>query len=251
MTEVPMVHGASAQWQTATVVAIRNSTPRIRSFIIEVKNPFSFTAGQHVDLRLTAEDGYSTWRSYSIGSSPTDPSRIELSIERLDDGEVSPFFHDVVETGDEIELRGPLGGHFVWRPADGGPLLLIGGGSGVVPLMAMIRHRQATAAAVEAVLLLSARTWNDVPYRDELLEFDKARNGFALALSLTRGTPRRAGDYGRRVDAAMIGDVLGRLSDTPKYVFICGANPFVNAAADAALALRIPQASIRTERYGT
>ncbi len=129
------------RWQPAKITAIVSDTPRVKNFFFELSRPFSFRAGQHVDVRLTAPDGYQAERSYSIASAPEAQSSLELAIERLDDGEVSPFFHDVAAVGDDIELRGPIGGHFVWEVADGGPLLLLGGGSGAVPLMAMIRHR--------------------------------------------------------------------------------------------------------------
>jgi NAD(P)H-flavin reductase len=155
-----------------------------------------------------------------------------------------------VAVGDEIELRGPLGGHFIWRPDDGGPLLLIGGGAGMVPLMSMVRRRQIDPTAVPLTLLLSARTWDDLLYRDELLSFQNVKTGFTLALALTREPPRREGDYNRRVDADMIADVLHQLPGPPKYVFICGANAFVNAAADGAVESMVPAGNIRTERYG-
>jgi ferredoxin-NADP reductase len=218
---------------------------------LALPQPFTHSAGQHVDLRLTAPDGYQAIRSYSIASAPSQTGEIELAIERLKDGEVSPFFHDVVAVGDEIELRGPLGGHFVWSAADGGPLLLIGGGSGLVPLMAMVRYRQQVGSTVPTILLLSARTWDDVLYRDELLELQRLANGVVLVLTLTRDFPRREGDYSRRIDAALVADVLGRLRSLPKHVFICGSNPFVNSAAEAALAAGLPATMIKTERYGS
>lgn len=174
MTEPVDEASTEARWQSAAVVAIENRTPRIKSFVLALQAPFHFRSGQHVDLRLTAENGHIAMRSYSIGSSPSDIQQIELSIERLADGEVSPFFHDVVAIGDEVELRGPLGGHFTWDPTDGGPVLLIGAGSGVVPLVSMIRHHQSTASTVPVLLLFSARTWDDVLYRDELLEIDRS-----------------------------------------------------------------------------
>jgi ferredoxin-NADP reductase len=142
MTELFEEPSTDAKWQNATVVAIGNRTPRIKSFFLVPHAPFHFRSGQHVDLRLIAENGYTAMRSYSIGSSPSNTNQIELTVERLSDGEVSPFLHDVVAVGDDVEMRGPLGGHFTWSPTDGGPLLLIGGGSGVVPLMSMIRHQQ-------------------------------------------------------------------------------------------------------------
>ena len=191
MTEQASEPSDSTHWQTATVDEIVAQTPHIKSFFLVPVERFAFRAGQHVDLRLTAPDGYRAIRSYSIASAPEDAGRIELAIERLDEGEVSPFFHDVVAVGDEIEMRGPLGGHFVWSNEDGGPLLLIGGGSGVVPLVAMIRHRVAASDNTPVVLLLSARTWDDVPFRTELLNLHSQQDGFALVLTLTREAPHR------------------------------------------------------------
>ncbi len=195
--------GAKLRWQEATITAVTADTPRVKSFLLAPSASFPFRAGQHVDVRLTAPDGYRAERSYSIASAPEDTARIELDIERLDDGEVSPFFHDVAEIGDAIELRGPIGGHFVWDVNDGGPLLLLGGGSGVVPLMSMLRHRAAVMSDVPALLLFSSRTFEDVIFRDELRALDARNDGFQLALTLS---PRQAADggtdFGRRVDAA-------------------------------------------------
>ena len=237
-------------WQSATVTEIIARTPRIKSFVLKLSRPFAFLAGQHVDLRLTAPDGYRAMRSYSIGSAPDNTGTIELAIEYMQDGEVSPFFHEVVIVGDEIELRGPLGGYFNWTEAEGGPLLLVGGGSGVVPLMSMIRHRAAIQSKIPFALLLSARHWQDVLYRDELVDLHNNTDGFTLALTLTREAPRRSGDYGRRVDATMMMDVLARLPERPKLVYVCGINAFVNSAADGAIASAIAASIIRTERYG-
>jgi ferredoxin-NADP reductase len=241
---------AGDPWQSATVMEIIPRTARIKSFVLKLSKPFAFLAGQHVDLRLTAADGYRAMRSYSIGSAPDDTGTIELAIEFLKDGEVSPFFHDVVVVDDEIELRGPLGGYFNWTEADGGPLLLVGGGSGVVPLMSMIRHRQAVGSSIPFVLLLSARHWDDVLYRDELLDLHRRMTGFTFVLALTREQQRQGVDYGRRVDVAMVSEVLTRLPGTPKLVFVCGSNAFVNSAADGAVAAGIPANLVRTERYG-
>ena len=250
MTDLVEEASVDAKWQNAAIVAIESRTARIKSFLLEPQAPFHFRSGQHVDLRLTAENGYIAMRSYSIGSSPTNTRQIELSIERLANGEVSPFLHDAVVIGDEIELRGPLGGHFIWSPTDGGPLLLIGGGSGVVPLMSMIRHQQNAAPTIPTLLLLSARTWDDVLYREELLDIDRSSSEFKLVLALTRELSRREGDFGRRVDQSMIADVLRQLPCPPKLVFVCGSNPFVNVAADGAVSCKVAPGSIRTERYG-
>jgi ferredoxin-NADP reductase len=240
-----------SDWQTATITRIIPRTETIKSYFLALPQPFIHRAGQHVDLRLTAPDGYQAIRSYSIASAPSHSGEIELAIERLEDGEVSPFFHDVADMGDEIELRGPLGGHFVWSTVDGGPLLLMGGGSGLVPLMAMVRDRQQVGSTVPTVLLLSARAWDDVLYREELLELHRLADGFVLVLAQTRDLSRREGDYSRRIDAALVAEVLGRLVSPPKHVFICGSNPFVNAAAEAALATGLPATVIKTESYGS
>jgi ferredoxin-NADP reductase len=242
--------GAKLRWQEATITAVTADTPRVKSFLLAPSAPFPFRAGQHVDVRLTAPDGYRAERSYSIASAPEDTGRIELAIDRLDDGEVSPFFHDVAEIGDAIELRGPIGGHFVWDVNDGGPLLLLGGGSGVVPLMSMLRHRAAVMSDVPAPLLFSSRTFEDVIFRDELRTLDARNDDFQLALTLTRDKPRRLTDFGRRVDAAMVAELVGRLPAPPRHVFVCGGNPFVEAAAQGAIRAGLSPAMIRTERYG-
>ena len=155
-------------WQDAVVTSVVDQTPAAKSFFLKPPQWRGFIAGQHVDVRLTAPDGYQAERSYSIGSAPGGDT-IELTVEKLDDGEVSPFFHDVVQQGDTIEMRGPIGGHFNWRPEDGAPILLIGGGSGVVPLVSMLRHRAAVAPQVRMVLVYSARRFDEVIFRDELM----------------------------------------------------------------------------------
>ena len=236
-------------WQKAVVAEIVSRTPGVKSFFLTLAQPFAFQAGQHVDVRLTAADGYRAMRSYSLASAPAASGTIELAVERLADGEVSPFFHDVVVPGDEIELRGPLGGYFLWPTVDDGPLLLAGGGSGVVPLVSMIRHRRATMDWRPVLLLYSARTWNDVIFRDELLELDARRDGFTLVLTLTREPAKRNRDFARRVDAAMMADVLGRLPPV-RRAYVCGSNAFVNAAADGALSAGLSASDILTERYG-
>lgn len=250
MIDAPVRGAAVAQWQTATILEIIPRTPRIKSFIFELPNAITQLAGQHIDIRLTAPDGYKAMRSYSIASAPSGSRRIEVAIELLQNGEVSPFFHEVAAVGDEIEVRGPLGGHFIWSEADGGPLLMVGGGSGLVPLMSMIRYRQATAVSVPAVLLLSARRWVDVLYRDELFDLSGRCKGLDVVLTLTREPPMRPGDYGRRVDAAMMAEVLGRLPGEPRYAFVCGTNAFVSAAADGIVEAGVPASLVRTERYG-
>lgn len=240
----------AARWQSAVVTGIVQQTPTIKSFFFDLERPMPFIAGQHVDVRLTAPDGYRAMRSYSIASSPKTVDTIELAIELLQTGEVSPFFHDTVLVGDTIDIRGPLGGHFIWSVDDGGPLLLAGGGSGLVPLMSMLRYRLDFEAHVPTILVLSARTWDDVLFRDELLEMERRNDGFTLILTLTREAPRRAGDFGRRVDMMLMSDATRRLPVAPRFVFVCGANLFVNAVADGAIAAGIDPTTIRTERYG-
>ena len=237
------------RWQDAKIVARMAQTATIASFLLQPSQQMSWRAGQHVDVRLTAEDGYRAIRSYSIASAPGAPM-IELAIERLPDGEVSAFFHDVAAVGDVIEVKGPLGGHFVWESREGGPLLLAGGGSGLVPLMSMVRQRAATRSRAPVQLLLSARTWQDILYRDELLDQVRRNDGFGVVFTLTREPPRRAEDFGRRVDAEIVMAALARLPGPPKQMFICGTNGFVDAAADGATAAGVAAELIHTERYG-
>lgn len=241
---------AAVRWQTAAIAKIEPNTPRVSSFWFKPTVPFAFKAGQHIDIRLTAPDGYRAQRSYSIASAPEDSDLVEITIERLDDGEVSPFFHDVAQVGDEIELRGPLGGHFVWSVADGGPLLLIGGGSGVVPLVSMLRHRAAQKSSVPMLLFYSARTWDEVIFRDELLAMHDARDGFELAFSITREPARRPIDFSRRLDMPIIAELLQRLPANPARAFLCGANRFVEQAAQGLIDAGLPPPHIRTERFG-
>jgi ferredoxin-NADP reductase len=243
---------AHADWQNAAIVEIVDRTPSIKSFFLRLSAPFGYVAGQHVDVRLTAPDGYVAMRSYSIASSPapSEAATIELAIERLPDGEVSPFFHDVATIGDDIELRGPLGGHFIWPGSIDRPVLLIGAGSGVVPLMSMIRYRSASAQSVPTALLLSSRTRRDVLFGDELFAAEQSGSGFAFALTLTREAPARPSDFSRRIDSAMVAEVASRLPGAPGYVFICGSNAFVDTAADGAITAGLASTSIKTERYG-
>jgi ferredoxin-NADP reductase len=237
-------------WQTVTIIRIEKRTPRVTSFFFQPSRPFAYRAGQHVDVRLTAPDGYQARRSYSIASAPEAGETIELAIEKLDGGEVSPFFHEIAAVGDQVELRGPLGGHFVWSDGDGGPLLLVGGGSGVVPLMSMVRHRAARKSAVPVKLVFSARVWDELIFRDELIGLADRQDGFDLLLTLTREPARRPMDQARRVDAAMMVQSMARLPGPPMLAFVCGSNAFVSAAAQALIDAGVPAGLIRTERYG-
>lgn len=236
-------------WQEAMVTAIAVQTPTVKSFFLKPASAFHYIAGQHVDIRLTAPDGYRAERSYSIGSAPGQDD-IELAIERLDRGEVSPFFHEVVEVGDTIELRGPIGGHFNWSPEVGGPILLLAGGSGVVPLMSMVRTRRRAASSAPFVLVYSARTFDDVIFRDELMHAAATGDGFTLILTLTREPAAVATARLGRVDRALVAEALRRLGAPPRLCFVCGATAFAEVAAMFLVEAGVPPGRVRTERYG-
>jgi ferredoxin-NADP reductase len=233
-------------WLQAEVVELVPETARTKTIAFDVPGWSGHRAGQHVDVRLTAEDGYQAERSYSIGSAP-DGTRIDLTVEKLDDGEVSPYLTDEVRPGDRIELRGPVGGYFVWEPAVGGPVLLVGGGSGVVPLMAMLRQRVASGSDAEMKLLLSSRTWDDVIYRDELERI--AGNGVTVVHTLTRKQPPGWTGYARRVDKEMLEEIAPPSADRP-LVYVCGPTPFVEAVANALVQLGHAPDRVKTERFG-
>jgi ferredoxin-NADP reductase len=233
-------------WQLAEVVDVVPETPRARTIAFDVPEWPGHRAGQHVDVRLTADDGYQAQRSYSIASAP-DGTRVDLTVERLDDGEVSPYLTDVLRPGDRIELRGPVGGYFVWEPADGGPLLLVAGGSGVVPLMAMIRTRARSMSDAETRLLFSSRTWDDVLYRDELERL--AGDGLSVVHTLTRAQPPGWTGYARRVDEDMLREVGPPPAAQPR-VYVCGPTPFVEAVAEALVRLGHDPLRVKTERFG-
>jgi ferredoxin-NADP reductase len=205
-------------------------------------------AGQHVDVRLTAEDGYQAERSYSIAS-PPEGRWVALTVERLDDGEVSPYLVGELKVGDKLEMRGPIGGHFVWRAGESRPLLLIAGGSGVVPLMAMLRHRASTAHKNPARLLYSSRTLDDIIYRDELDRLAAINDGLAVKHTLTRDKPAGWDGYTRRIDGAMLKEVAWSKNEVPA-VFVCGPTSFVEAAADLLVAMDYDPMWIKTERFG-
>ena len=233
-------------WQLADVLDVVVENARVKTLALDVPEWPGHKTGQHVDVRLTAEDGYRAERSYSIASAPGG-TRIELTIECLEDGEVSPYLSDELRPGDKLELRGPVGGYFVWEPALGGPVLLVGGGSGVVPLMAMIRERAAAGSDVDMRLLYSSRSWDDVIYRDELGRL--AGRGLTVAHTLTRSQPERWNGYTRRVDAEMLADVGPASGDRP-HVYVCGPTPLVEAVAAALVELGHEPQRIKTERFG-
>lgn len=238
------------RWQTATVTEIVRRSPMVLSFFFRLPEFIPFIAGQHVSVRLTAPDGYRAQRSYSITSAPDTTSHIELAIERLDDGEVSPFFHDVVEVGDEIELSEPIGGHFIWRVEDGGPVLLIGGGSGVAPFLSMARQRALSGSTAPMLLLFSARTRHDLLFMEELDHLRARNDGFEMVATLTREEMPPAGVAKGRLDAGMIAGSLARLPGKPKRIYVCGSNPFVENAAQHAINAGVDPGLIATERYG-
>jgi ferredoxin-NADP reductase len=229
------------------VAGVIEETPRAKTIVLDVAGWQGHSAGQHVDVRLTAEDGYQTERSYSIASAPED-ARLALTVERIDDGEVSPYLTGELGVGDELELRGPIGGYFTWRAGDGGPLLLIAGGSGLVPLMAMLRHRTANASTVDARLLVSARSAEDVFYRAEL-ERLAAGAGLTVHHTFTREAPAGWSGFSRRVDAEMLCAVGPAPTRRPR-IFVCGPTAFVERAADLLITLGHAPATIRTERFG-
>lgn len=238
----------ASRWQEAVIERLLPRTSRLLSvFLRSAMGPFD--AGQHVDVRLTAPDGYQAQRSYSIASAPGE-AEIELAIERLEDGEVSPYFHDIARPGDAIEIRGPIGGHFIWRPEDGGPLLLIAGGSGIVPLMSMLRHRAAVAPDTPALLVYSARTWSELAYRDELSTAQAGDGTFGLVVTTTREPRCRPDDFDRRLDRTLLSTILRRWRQTPRHSYVCGSNAFVEAVTAVLVLEAIPAASVRAERYG-
>ncbi len=238
------------RWQDAKVIRIERRSPIVSSFFFRLPQFLPFVAGQHVSVRLTAPDGYRAQRSYSIASAPEETDHIELAIEKLDDGEVSPFFHEIVEPEDEIEISEPIGGHFVWRAEDAGPVLLIGGGSGVVPFVSMARHRALAGSTAAMLVLFSARTRDDLLFGAEFAGLMERRDGFEMIATLTREADPPEGVRTGRIDAASIGEALAKLPGPPRRVYICGSNPFVENAAELAIAAGVEAERIATERYG-
>lgn len=237
------------EWQVATVTSLRDETPTVRTLTLSMPAWIGHRPGQHVDVRLTAADGYSVERSYSIGSEPERGAEIDLTVERIEDGEVSPFLHDVVVPGDRFEVRGPIGGYFVWEATDDTPLFLVAGGSGVVPLMAMIRHRARAGARNAATLLFSSRHHEEIIYRAELDDLAARNDGFTAVHTLTRSQPPGWTGYARRIDERMLTDVLEPIGMAAR-AFICGPTALVEAAADSLVRLGFPPDRARTERFG-
>jgi ferredoxin-NADP reductase len=239
------------EWRVARVVAVRDETPRARTLLLEVPRWPGHRAGQHVDVRLIAEDGYQAQRSYSIASPPEDAT-VALTVERLDDGEVSPYLVDELRPGDGLEVRGPIGGYFVWNVAAGGPLLLVAGGSGVVPLMAMLRHHAraeaAARATVPARLLYSARTPDDVIYQAELEQLAEPPL-VEVVFTVTRSAPPGWTGYRRRIDRAMLEAVTWPPSAAP-HAYVCGPTALVESVATLLVELGHAASRVRTERFG-
>ena len=236
MTEI----GRRSPWIPAEVVEVRDETPWIRTVAIDAPDWRGHRAGQSLDVRLTAEDGYATQRPYSLASCPEDP-RLELTVSRLADGEVSPWLADEARPGDRFEIRGPGGHSFAWHVGDGGPLLLVAGGAGLVPLRAMLRHRLAQGADIETRLVLSVRSEEELLYRDELAAWEAA--GVGAHVTFSRTGPER------RIDAALLAEA-GPLPETSPHVFICGSTGFVETAAALLLRAGHDQERVRTERFG-
>ena len=234
----PVAPRAPGRWQLATVSAIKVETPNVTSFRLALPMWMPHIPGQHYDVRLTAPDGYTAQRSYSIASSPLDEGEIELTIDCLADGEVSPYFHDVVEVGDEVEVRGPFASYFVWRGDEPGPVVLVGGGSGVVPLMAILRHRRRVRPEAEMRLVYSVRGAGDVIYADEL--------GDDALLTFTREPPPGWDGHTGRLDAALVGETAAGAMTA----YVCGSNGFVESASTLLLDAGVDPARIRTERFG-
>jgi ferredoxin-NADP reductase len=233
-------------WLVAEVAQVRPETPRVKTLALDVTGWPGHRAGQHVDVRLTAEDGYQAQRSYSIAT-PAAGQRVELTVERIDEGEVSPYLTEEAMPGDLFELRGPVGGYFVWDPSPGGSVLLVGGGSGVVPLMAMARQRAAHGDRVPARLLYSARSHEDLIYRDELDLLASRGDGFDVVHTLTRRQPTGWTGYARRIDRELLAEVA---PDGVALTFVCGPTPFVEAVAEVLVDLGHEPSRIKTERFG-
>jgi ferredoxin-NADP reductase len=231
-------------WQVATVEKLVEETARVKTIVLDVPDWAGHRAGQHLDIRLTSEDGYRAEREYSIASAPGEP--VAITVEHLDDGEVSPYLTEELRAGDEIELRGPVGGYFVWDPDEGGPVLLVAGGSGIVPLRAMLRHRERTGSDIPVKLLYSSRSLEDVIYRAEL---DVPRDGVEVVHTLTRARPHGWSGYSRRVDGELLGEVAWPASADPR-AFVCGPTSFVETVASGLVELGYRPERVKTERFG-
>lgn len=234
-------------WQVATVTELITETPQTKSIVLNLPDWDGHRAGQHVDVRLTADDGYQAQRSYSIASAPED-DHVMLTVERLENGEVSPYLVEELRPGDELELRGPVGGYFIWEQSLGGPLFLVAGGSGLVPFRSMLRHHRAIRSTVPVRLLSSARSFALLLYRDELMQI-AAYDEIDVSVTLTREQPNGWRGYRRRIDQQLLTEVAWPPDQRP-LVYICGPTGFVERAAGALVALGYEPGRIRTERFG-
>ena len=237
------------EWQIASIKDIKPETAQVKSFTLALPMWMRHRAGQHYDIRLTAPDGYQAQRSYSIASEPEREGEVDLTVERIDDGEVSTYMHDVLAPGDRIEARGPIGGYFVWEATMDEPLLLIAGGSGVVPLMSMLRHRAAAGGRNPTALLYSSRAFEDIIYYDELERLRAAAGGPQVFHTLTRSQPADWKGYRRRIDEDMLREVAGPLGKSLQ-VYICGPTLLVESAANSLVKIGVNSNQIRTERFG-
>ena len=237
-------------WRRGRVTRRVDETPRVRTLVLALQEDWpEHLAGQHVDVRLTAEDGYQAQRSYSIASAPEDVGQLAITVERIGDGEVSPYLVDELTEGDQLEFRGPIGGYFIWDETPGGPLLLVAGGSGICPLMAMIRHRAARGSRVPTRLLYSSRSLEDVIYREELDLLAARSDGLEVFHTLTRERPAGWTGYARRIDLEMLTEVGWRPDEGP-LGFVCGPTPLVEAVAEALVQLGWSPDRVKTERFG-
>lgn len=238
------------QWQIATVKKIMIENPRVKTFTLQLPDWTPHFAGQHYDVRLTAPDGYQAQRSYSIASPPEQTGEIDLTVEWIEDGEISAYFHEFAEVGTPIEMRGPIGGYFVWKAKQNNrPLFLVAGGSGVVPLMSMLRHRKLTKSKHQTTLLFSIRTPNDIIYQDELENMAAHDPDFDLQFTFTRQTPADWEGYQRRIDRPMLEEITQSFEVTP-MIYICGPTALVENVANHLVAMGFPTEDIRTERFG-
>jgi ferredoxin-NADP reductase len=236
-------------WQLGTVVATRGETVRAKSLTLALPEWRGHRPGQHVDVRLTAEDGYQAERSYSIASAPEEQKQLTITVERLEDGEVSPYLVDELQVGDQLELRGPIGGYFVWEAQLGGPLLLVAGGSGIVPLMAMLRHRQATGSTIPTRLLSSSRSYEEIIYREELDQLSAHDTTLEIYHTLTRTQPPNWTGYHRRIDQALLREVAWTPEQHP-LTYVCGPTSLVESVAAELVVLGHDPARVKTERFG-
>jgi ferredoxin-NADP reductase len=239
----------SIDWQISTIKSVRAETTRVKTLTLVLPRLVRHKAGQHYDIRLTAPDGYQAQRSYSIASEPERGGEIDLTVEKIETGEVSTYLHDVLIPGDQLEVRGPIGGYFVWEPGRDEALMLVAAGSGIVPLMAMIRQRAACQSKAPARLLYSSRTYADIIYREELDRLAARGDGLQVFHTLTRGQPPDWRGYRRRIDGQMLAEIVKPLGGSVQ-VFVCGPTLLVESVADSLVQLGVAVNHIRTERFG-